>query len=232
MKNFKFTLTELYAITDEMIMELLSGGLTKTEEKFLLNDLVETTEELVMNNCKRFIWGNGADELAVEDLYVIATGICLPKAIEVFTFDKGIHFLTFWKRIMDRYFINEFKRCSSGTEKFHQLKVCSSDAEIGEGGKTILSTKPDDRDMGEEVTSLTALLELIENFDVNCSSKKGNRSVYGKIIKALSLENKELQRAGIRKILGEEVSEANFRKIVSRARQEFNVYLKENDYFI
>lgn len=231
MAKFKFTLEELYAITDDMVKEYLQGGLTRTEKDFIVMDLLDLTKGLIKNNAKRFITKYNADELTVEQLQEIATSIALTKALQEYSIEKGIHFLTFWHIKMKGYFLNEFKRCTTEKEKFYQLDCCSSDAEIDGEGNTILSYATDKKDVAEEVSGVLALYDLVSKFEAVCEKEKGKKSLYGKIIRALMVENKEIQKAGVRYILGEEVSDDVIRQNMSRARKEFKKFLTAVQYY-
>lgn len=231
MTKFRFTLEELYAITDDMVKEYLQGELTRTEKDFIIMDLLDLTKGLIKNNARRFIAKYNADELSVEQLQEIATSIALTKALQEYSFEKGIHFLTFWNIKMKGHFLNEFKRCTTEKEKFYQLDCCSSDVEIGEEGNTILSYKKDEKDVAEEVSGVIALYDLVEKFEAKCEKEKGQRVLFGKIIRALMVENKEIQKAGVKHILGGNVSDAVIRQAMTRARKEFKVFLESVQYY-
>lgn len=231
MSKFKFTLEELYAITDDMVKEYLQSSLTRIEKDFIVRDILELTKGLVKNNARRFIAKYNADELTVQQLQEIATSIALTKALQEYSIERGVHFLTFWNIKMNGYFLNEFNRCTTKKEKFIQLNCCSSDAEIDAEGNTILSYKKDEKDVAEEVTGVLALYDLVSKFEVICEKQRGKKALYGKIIRALMVENKEIQKAGVRNILGGNVSDDVIRQDMSRARKEFKKFLTAVQYY-
>lgn len=231
MTKFNFTLEELYAITNDMVKEYLHRGLSKTEKDFIIIDLLDLTKGLIKNNARRFIAKYNADELSVEQLQEIASSIALTKALQEFSFERGIHFLTFWNIKMKGHFLNEFKRCTTEKEKFHQLDCCSSDAEIDGEGNTILSYKAEAKDVAEEVSGVIAIYDLVEKFEAECEKEKGKKALYGKIIRALMVENKEVQKAGVKLVLGGNVSDDVVRQSMSRARKEFKNFLSSVNYY-
>lgn len=233
MANFKHELKELYAITDDMVREYQSADTTKYERGCIVADLLDITEELIKNNCKGFIKRYNATEVEEENLQSIACGVSLVHALNLFNFDRGVHFLTLWNKIQQRAFINEFKRCTTGKEKFHQFDCCSSDYKIDSEGNTILEYKEGSSDITEDVVGVVTLLDMVKRFDYECTNHRaGKRSLHGKIIKILSNESKQVQKAGLRKILGEEATDESIRQDISRARKSFKEFLEEQHYYI
>ena len=49
-KTFKHSLTELYGITNELVKEIQAEGTTEIQKNFLIEDLIELTDELIQNN--------------------------------------------------------------------------------------------------------------------------------------------------------------------------------------
>lgn len=220
--KFKYSLEELYTITDSILFELKSEGTKEVEKGFLINEIIDTTEQLVKNNCKRFIRKNNADELSIEELYQTATSFSLWKAIQDFDISQGVHFLTYWNMIMQSHFMNEFKKATSQTMKFHQHNVCSSDVEIGGDGNTILAYKEDEVDLAETVSLQITLDELIDAFE--------KKDKFGKLIRCELIGTQSIKTKAILKVLGADTYGNTQRKQVQRTKERFAKFLVEHGF--
>lgn len=221
-RSFKFTLEELYQITDGLIAEIKTEEVMEFEKGFLISELIETTEQLVKNNCKRFIRKNNADELTITGLYETATSFSLWKAIQDFDIEKGVHFLTYWNMIQQSHFMNDFKKATSQTMKFHQHNICSSDVEIDGDGNTILAYKEDDSDLAEEVSMKLTLDELIDTFE--------KTDKYGKLIRCELIGTQAIKTQAMLKVLDADVYGNTQRKQVQRTKERFAKLLIENGF--
>lgn len=220
--KFKYSLKDLYSITDSIIIKLKTEEVKETEQGFLIGEIIDVTEQLVKNNCKRFIRENNADELTIEDLYNTATSFSLWKAIQDFDLSQGIHFLTYWNMIMSSHFINEFQKATSQTMKFHQHNVCSSDVEIDGDGNTILDYREDEVDLAESMSIKLTLDELIDAFE--------KKDKFGKLIRCELIGTQSIKTKAILKVLGVDTYGSTQRKQVQRTKERFAKFLIENGF--
>lgn len=217
MKKFKVSLEELYRKTDVFALQVL--GATGKQKEFLIGDIIEISEELVNNNCKKFIKENGADELNVDDLYISATSIALHKALQTFNPEKEVHFLKYWQIIMESQFLYEFEKATSQKAKYYKKNVCSSDVSIDSEGNTILSYRHTEEDIAEETCMKLIVGELISDFE--------QKDKHGKLIRCEMIGTPAVKRMAILKVLGAEEYGAKERKIVQRTKARFKKFLLE-----
>lgn len=218
--NFNFTLEELYEITDGIIFELKTCQLSTGRRNELIGELIGATQELVKNNCKRFIRMSRADELEVDELYYTATGIALWKAIQDFDLETGTHFLTYWHIVMKGYFKNEFRKATCVTTKF-QKDFYSTDMVVDNNGGTLLSYEKSE-DFAEAVCTTLTLEELIDKFE--------RVDALGKVIRCELIGTKSIKTQALLHVLGASTYGDRERKQVQRAKKRFAKFLIDNGF--
>ena len=215
MAKFKYTLKELYKITDEIVLEMENSN--KSQRDSLVESLLEVTKELVHNNCKRFIIDNRADELEVDDLFHVATSIALTLALNSFDTSRGNHFLKYWHIVMERQFFNEFETATTYKAKIRQQQTVSGDAEVGECGFTLFSNLSTEEDFTESLCNSAVLKEALEEFE----------RVYplGKLIRCELIGSKDIKTKARLHVLGAETYGTKERYHVSHTKKAFKKFL-------
>jgi hypothetical protein len=222
-QKFKYELNELYGIAQDLVCKIKGLEQTDARVNFFVGDLIEVTKELTTNNCKGFIKSNGADELTVEDLYSIATGEALWKAIRDFDISQGVYFLTYWKVVIDGHFKNEFARVTTNKMKFYQHKVTSSDKPVGDGDTTLMDCiEETTADFSDELVKNMVLHDLIRKFE--------SVDKHGKVVRCEMIGKQELKTQAILQVLGAEVYGSKERKQVQRAKKRFAQFLIEQGF--
>lgn len=232
-KKFKTDLKDLYQITDGILKRLKTEELSKVREELLIGELIEISEELVLNNCKRFIREKGVTEITQDELYITATSIALWKAIKGFDINKGVNFLIYWEMIQKSCFINDFAQATNKANKFYSSSVCSSDVGIDENDNTIMEYVEDTNNSLDVAINKVVINDLINAFE--------KIDKHGKLIRCEMIIKPELRTEAMLKVLGinkedfknEEAykrAKATARKTAERTRLKFKDFLLQNGF--
>lgn len=208
-RNFKFTMEELYSITDELIIKVQDSNTTATEKDYYVGEIINVTEELIKNNCHRYIVKKKVTELTSEDLYEIAISFALVESIKKYEVESGVHFLYFWWSIMNRMFNKAFTSKTTKKEKMN-----SGCCDLNETDAT--------EDFSEELCHKNALYKYILEFE--------KVDKYGKLIRCEMLRGQEEQRMARLYVLGVTQYGDKERQIVSRTKKRFKKFLLERGF--
>ena len=208
-RNFKFTLKELYSITDEMIAKVKNPATTERERNYLVGELINVTEELIKNNCHNYIVKKKVTELTTEELYEVAISIALTESINSFNQESGVNFLYYWWRIMLRRFNKEFTHMTTKKEKLN-------------AGCCDLNETDAVEDFSEELCHKSALYKYILAFE--------EVDKHGKLIRCEMLKTQEERRVARLYVLGASEYGNKERKTVQRTKERFREFLKENGF--
>lgn len=220
-KKYNYELTTIYKKVNEIVKELQKAETPEFKKNFLLSDLLEVTEELVRNNCKRFISKYSIKDISEEELYSIAISLPLIEALEWFSFEKGNNFMPMWDKFMQSRFKNELKALSLEKQKWFRNNVSSSDKELCEDGTTIADIVGEE-DFTEEFCEKAELGKILDEFE--------EMDKHGKVIRCLLIESQQHRTEAIKEALGTEEYGSKERKQVERARKRFASFLIENGY--
>lgn len=215
-KKFKKTLKEIYMEVNNMVWIYQHKKMTLYYRELIISDILEVTEELVSNLCKKIVRKYTITEFTNEELFVIATGEVLFYALKNYKKSKNDNFMLFWKLCIERKFMNELKRLSTQKRKYERTHICSLDNEIDSLGNTILTYRGV-KDFSEEICSKIILANLIEEFEEN--------DKYGKIIRMVTIQNKEIRKQAFIQVLGCEEYKEKERKKVQRTKERFRKLL-------
>ena len=225
--NFKYDLETIYGQVNNIIKEYKNPNTTMAKRNFLIEDLLNITEELVKNNCKNFITRYTITDLTVDEIYSIAISTSLLEAIDWFTFEKGNNFMPIWKGFMERRFLNELKKISSQKASFFRTCVTSSDNIItprihgGESRSTIMEIVGEE-DFSEGICQGYSFMEILEKFE--------RIDKFGEVISCFLIGSQDARTRALLKVLGAESYGANERKAVQRTKERFIKFLIKNDY--
>lgn len=208
-RNFKFTMEELYSITDELIIKVQDSNTTATEKDYYVGEIINVTEELIKNNCHRYIVKKKVTELTSEDLYEIAISFALVESIKKYEVESGVHFLYFWWSIMNRMFNKAFTSKTTKKEKMNS-------------GCCDLNETDSVEDFSEELCHKNALYKYILEFE--------KVDKYGKLIRCEMLRGQEEQRMARLYVLGVTQYGDKERQIVSRTKKRFKKFLLERGF--
>lgn len=225
--NFKYDLETIYEEVNIIVREYKNPNTTKIQRNFLIEDLVNITKELVMNNCKNFLTKYTVTDLTLDEVYAVAIGESLMIALDWFTFEKGNNFMPIWKTVMERRFLNELKKLSSQKASFFRTCVTSSDNTLihsshwEDGGVTIMEIVGE-KDFSENLCEGISLMELIEEFE--------SVDKYGKVIRCYFIGSPKVRGNAIAKALGREAYGDNERQDAKRTRERFAKFLIKKGY--
>lgn len=225
--NFKYDLKTIYEEVNNIVKEYQDPATSKSKRNFLIEDLLNISEELVMNNCRSFISKYTITELTIDEVYSIAISTPLLEALDWFTYEKGNNFMPIWKSFMERRFLNQLKKMSSQKASFFRTSVTSSDNIItpithkGESGSTIMEIVGEE-DFSEKMCQGFSFMELLESFE--------KVDKFGGVIGCLLIGSQDARTNAILKVLGAENYGANERKAVQRTKGRFIKFLIKNDF--
>lgn len=208
-RSFKFTMEELYSITDELILKVQDNTTTPTEKDYYIGEIINVSAELIKNNCHRYIVKKKVTELTSEDLYEIATSIALTQALNQYDAESGVHFLFFWWIVMNRMFNKAFANKVTKKEKLN-----SDCCDLNETDSV--------EDFSEELCHKNALYKYILEFE--------KVDKYGKLIRCEMLKGQEEQRMARLYVLGVTQYGDKERQIVSRTKKRFKKFLLEHGF--
>ena len=172
-RSFKFTMEELYAITDELIMQVQEENVGATAKDYYIGEIINVSAQLIKNNCHRYIVKNKVTELTSEDLYEIAISFALVEAINKYNAESGVHFLYFWWVVMVREFNKAFANKTTKKEKLN-----SGCCDLNETDAT--------EDFTEDLCHKNSLYKYILAFE--------KVDKFGKLIRCEMLPNQEERR--------------------------------------
>lgn len=202
--NFKFTMEELYSITDDLISKVQDSSVTSTQKDYYIGEIIEVTKELIKNNCHRYIVKYKVTELTSDDLYEIAISFALVEAINKYEVESGVHFLYFWWVVMKRKFNKAFANKTTKKEKMN-----SSCCDLNETDAT--------EDFSEALCHKSSLYKYIIEFE--------KVDKHGKLIRCEMLPNQEERKMARLYVLGVAEYGNRERKIVQRTKQRFKEFL-------
>lgn len=208
-RNFKFTMEELYSITDELIIKVQDSNTTTTEKDYYVGEIINVTEELIKNNCHRYIIKKKVTELTSEDLYEIAISFALVESIKKYEVESGVHFLYFWWIVMNRMFNKAFANKTTKKEKMN-----SGCCDLNETDAT--------EDFSESLCHKSSLYNYILAFE--------KIDKYGKLIRCEMLSNQEERKVARLYVLGVPQYGNRERKIVQRTKERFKEFLIKNGF--
>ena len=220
-KKYRYDLNTIYTKVNDIVREIQQEGTSEIQKNFLIGDLLEITEELVHNNCKKFIATYSIKDITEEELYSVAITLPLLDALNWFSFEKGNNFMTTWEGFMKRRFYNELSIISNDKSKWFRNNVSSADKELSEDGTTIVDIVGEE-DFTEELCEEMELMSLVKKFE--------EMDKHGAVIKCLLIESQEHRTEAIKNALGVETYGSKERKQVQRAKERFIKYLLHNNY--
>lgn len=220
-KKYKYDLNTIYAKVNEIVKEIQKEGTSEIQKNFLIGDLLEVTEELVQNNCKKFIAKYSIKDISQEELYSVAITLPLLDALDWFSFEKGNNFMATWNGFMKKRFLNELNAISNDKNKWFRNNISSADKELSEDGTTIVDIVGEE-DFTEELCEEMELMNLVKEFE--------DVDKHGAVIKCLLIDSQEHRTEAIKKALGVETYGSKERKQVQRAKERFIKYLVHNNY--
>lgn len=210
-KNFKFYMDELYATTDVLIREIQDSNTSDYKRNCLTDTLIKVTEQLVKNNCRRYLIEKKVINLSIDDLYEIATSIALVEAIRDFKQEFELNFLKFWWMVMVRSFNKAFIKQTTHKEK------------LNSGCYSLDSIKnKSENDFTEDFCNRKSLEQYINEFE--------NVDKYGKLIRCEMLSGQNERKLARLYILGVEQYGSRERKIVQRTKERFKMFLISNGF--
>lgn len=219
-KEFKNSLEVIYEGANS-IAEKYKKSDSRCEKNILIGDLLELTEEIVKNNCKRFTikYSITEAEATIEDLYSIAIAESLLDCLDWFDFGKGNNFMPMWEMFMNRDFMHMLKNIRFGKISKNTASTYL-DEEINESG----TTKGDL--LGVEDSCYEEMMEnniqaLIKDFAKNDYDKE----IAEQVIKAFFIERESVRTKTFAKILGAEKYNNKCSKKVHKIRDRFRKYL-------
>lgn len=220
-KKYRYELSTIYVKVNEIVKEIQKESTSETQKNFLICDLLEITEELVQNNCKKFITKYSITDISQEELYAIAISIPLIDALNWFSFEKGNNFMATWNGFMHKRFLNELTEISNEKNKWFRNNVSSADKELSEDGTTIVDIVGEE-DFTEGVCEEIELMSLIKEFE--------EKDKHGAVIRCLLIDSQEHRTEAIKRALGVEEYGSKERKQVQRAKERFIKHLLHNNY--
>lgn len=220
-KNYKHDLNTIYTEVNSIVKQIQKEGISETQKNFLLSDLLEITEELVQNNCKKFIAKYSITDISQEELYSVAITLPLLDALEWFSFEKGNNFMATWNSFMQKRFLNELTEISNDKNKWFRNNVSSADKGLAEDGSTIADIIGEE-DFTEDFCEEMELMKIIRSFE--------KVDKHGAVIECLLIDSQEHRTEAIKRALGVEEYGNKERKQVQRTKERFIKYLLHNDY--
>lgn len=221
-KKFNYDLEKIYSKTNNIVRKYQDENTSKIQKEFLVADLLEVTEQIVKNNCKRFIRQYTITAINEEELYAVAISQPLIDALNWFDFTKGDNFLKAWHYFMMKRFWNELKEISTKKAMFFRNNVCSSDRVLGEGSGSTICDLVGESDFSDKVCTKITLLSLIEQFE------KIDR--HGKVIRCLVIKNQQERTEAFKQVLGSNTYGSTERKQVQRVKGRFREYVLSQGY--
>lgn len=216
--NFKYTVEEIFEISESTVRAIKTVELTETQRGFLLADLLEVCGEFMNNKCKRFKRKNESLSLEVEDLYSMAVSTSLMKALQGYKLTDTNRFFQYWLTTVEHDLINAGVKDRSKKEKFNsQDYMKSTDEVMGEGDTTILNYIPDDYNLEEEVCGKMLLNSLLDEFE--------SKYKYGALIRCEAIQGREEKTKAILKILKADTYGSKERGKVCEAKKLFKNFL-------
>ncbi len=220
-KKYKYELSTIYEKVNEIVKEIQKESTSEVQKNFLIGDLLEVTEELVQNNCKKFIAKYSIKDISQEELYSIAISLPLLDALKWFSFEKGNNFMATWNGFMQKRFLNELNELSNDKNKWFRNNVSSADKELSEDGTTIIDIVGEE-DFTEELCEEMELMNIIKQFE--------EVDKHGAVIRCFFIDSQEYRTEAIKKALGVKEYGSKERKQVQRAKERFIKYLIHNNY--
>lgn len=220
-RKYKYDLNTIYTKVNDLVREIQKEGISEVQKNFLIGDLLEVTEELVHNNCKKFIAKYSIKDITEEELYSVAISLPLLDALNWFSFEKGNNFMATWNGFMKKRFLNELNAISNDKSKWFRNNVSSADKELVVDGTTIVDIVGEE-DFTEELCEEMELMNLVKQFE--------EVDKHGAVIQCLLIDSQEHRTEAIKKALGVEVYGSKERKQVQRAKERFIKYLVNNNY--
>lgn len=219
-KRFKYDLTTIYNITNILAKEYKTEGKTEVEKHFILADFLAVTEELIRNQCQKFLKGR-TTSVTTEDLYAIAITEPLLDVLEWFDFKQGENIVVAWISFMEKRFLNVIKEGRSVKAIWEKRNVYSSDKSLNEEGTTIVDLVGEE-DFSENTCTRIIFQELVDRFE--------ELDKFGGIIRCLLIGNQSARTEAFLEVLGAESYGDNERKAVQRVKERFIKFLIKNNY--
>lgn len=222
-RKFNYDLKTLYAKVNAIVSQYKAEGTTERQKNYLIGDLLEVTDELVRNNCKKFLRRYTITEITEEELYAVAIGYPLLDALDWFDFSKGDNFMAIWHNFMLKRFCNELKEISSKKASFFRKNVSSADKILGdaESESTILDIVGEE-DFAGAVCGSLSLSEIIRHFE--------KVDKHGKVIRCLAIKSQAIRTEALMKALGSTTYGNKERKQVQRVKERFAQLLLTHGY--
>ena len=219
-RRFKYDLATIYSKTNALAKEYQSEGKTEMQKHFILVEFLEVTEELICNQCNKFLKGK-ATSVTAEELYVIATTEPLMEVLEWFDFEQGENIVVAWISFMEKRFYNALNERSSGKAIWEKKNVYSSDKALNDEGTTIVDLVGQE-DFSEDVCTKITFEKLLKVFE--------EKDKHGGIIRCLLIGNQAARTEAFLEVLGVESYGDNERKAVQRVKERFIRFLIKNKY--
>lgn len=219
-KRFKYDLETIYKKANELAKEYQGEGKTDTEKNFILAELLEVTEELILNQCQKFLKGK-SKFVTVDDLYSIAITEALMDVLDWYDFSQGDNIVVAWISFMEKRFYNALNKECTNKAIWHRTRVYSADKALNSDGTTIYELMGES-DFAKKICADVSMGELVNKFE--------NIDKHGKIIRCLLIGNQSLRTKAFLKVLGAESYAENERKAVERTKKRFAKFLIRNGY--
>lgn len=219
-KNFKTDLETIYVEVNRLAKEYKAEGISERQKNYIVTDILEITEELVRNLCRKFLLERTITEITTDELYAVAIGYPLIEVLEWFDYERGNNLVPMWKKFIINRFNNELGFLSTKKASFFRTNLSSFDKEFCEGETLhgVLGAE----DFSEEVCSEIALAGLLDTFE--------KLDKHGKIIRCLLIGNQELRTKAILEVFGCESYGSTERKAVQRVKERFGKFLIHNQH--
>lgn len=209
-KRYRYTLKEMYLLTDNLYNKIHEEA-SVIRKGFYIADIFDITQELIINNCNRYIVQKQASELTTEVLYNTAITFAFQYAMKSYRAEFGVHFLYYWFEIMHKLFNKELLKLRTKKEKFNARFYPLNEFDA--------------------VGDFTE--ELINNdFIHSCIDEFIKQDKYGELIKCELHATREERTQAKLKFLGAETYGSKERQIVSRTKKRFAEYLKGRIYYL
>lgn len=219
-KRFKYDLGTIYKEANELAKEYKSSGKTEMEKHFILSDFLNLTEELIKNQCQKFLRGKQI-KITLEDLYSIAITEPLIEVLDWYNFEKGDNIVVAWISFIEKRFYNALTQRNTKKAVWQRMNIYSSDEPLNEEGTTITDLVGED-DFSDAVCTKVTLQELLRDFE----EKHKN----GKVIRCLLIGKQQARTEAILEVLGADKYGDTQRKAVQRVKEGFIKFLIKNNY--
>ena len=219
-RRFKYDLATIYNRTNILAREYKAEGKTEMEKHFILVEFLEVTEELIKNQCQKFLKGR-TTSVTTEDLYAIAITEPLIEVLEWFDFEQGENIVVAWISFMEKRFCNALKEGRSVKAIWEKRNVYSADKPLNEEGTTIVDLIGED-DFSDSTCTKITFQELVDKFE--------EKDKFGKIIRCLLIGNQGARTEAFLEVLGADSYGDTERKAVQRVKERFIKFLMKNNY--